>query len=216
MRRILIGLALAVVLPLLPAGPAVASAAGSIVVSGEATLPRFPCPPPYLGQEPCYGSFTGEWAGHAAGLDVGGGAYDVTWARLGGIEASFTYFELQCVEPSTVLGAAIGSGSATAGPGSVRGDWSGGPLELPRPITGVRLSFTFTWSRFGTTAVITLDTFLLEIEVAGVGWRVASQAAPPGTATFVPMTFTGVHQPSCAAPLTDVKGRIAGVLPLAA
>jgi hypothetical protein len=192
-----------------PAVPASAAGNGSIGFEGTAVLPTFPCPSPYLyGTNPCNGTLSGGWTGHAAG-QVAGGTFDVAWVNTTGLNSSFTYYELNCVEPSTVLGAAHGTGSAAAGPGQIRGDWQS-TSGLARDITNVRLTFEFEWSRAGTTAVITFKSFDVVLSIAGLADQHVAIGAYPATATFVPETVDNPHPPTCSQPLTNVQGQVAG------
>ena len=214
MRRTFIGAVLAALaFSVLPASPASAVAVGQIAFQGNAALPTFPCtPPPPFGTGPCHGTLDGQWSGEATGT-VAGGEFHVTWIPQP-LHADFSYYELQCVEPSTLLGAAFGTGWATAGPGSIRGDWQGAS-GLPRAITDLRLDFRFQWTRVGTSAAITFSAFDLSANISGLGWQRLSYASPLATATFVPLTVDNVHPPTCLQPLTNVRGVVAGQVTLA-
>lgn len=219
MRRIgIVAVLTAVVAVLVPATPASAVTSGAIAFTGTAHLPVFPCtPPPPFGNGPCQGTLqNGQWHGHATGT-YGSGVFDVSWTTTATnyLQAGFTYYELQCFEPSTLLGHAVGSGTAYAGPGAIRGSWQPTGATLPRDITEVSLSFDFVWTRIGTQAAITFTRFALWLNIAGTGPRQVMWNTPPATATFVPQHVDEVHPPSCAQPLRNVQGTVAGEVTLA-
>jgi hypothetical protein len=191
------------------------TAAGGAVFQGTASLPRFPCPPPPpFGTGPCAGSFSGQWTGQLAGTS-NTSPFEVTWSTGSTINANFNYYELQCLGGvETLLGVAGGSGTATAGPGSVDGNWLIPGELFPRDVIGVSATFTFTWARVGNAAVLNLDTASLQLNVSGIGWTTVISKPQTATATFAPTQSTGTGVPSCSNPLTNVSGIIAGDLPL--
>lgn len=213
MRRNLAAAALALLISagtqLVPAHAA--SNVGTVAFAGTASLPKFPCPVPPNGDGPCTGTLSGGWHGQATG-DVNGGTYHVAWTRPEGLNATFSYYEHQCVEPSTVLGVATGTGYAYAGAGSITGDWQDAN-GLPRAITEVSAAFTFDWTRLATGALMTFRTIRLDINVNGKGWVRASQSATPALAVFVPLTISEIHQPTCARPVA-ISGQVAGEVTL--
>jgi hypothetical protein len=189
---------------------------GALVFKGTASLPTFPCPPPPpYGTGPCGGSFTGDWTGNMAGTD-GRSTYNVAWAAPAGrLNASFQYAEWQCAGTETVLGLAIGTGTADALPGEVQGKWQVPGESFPRDIIRVTAAFTFNWVRVGTSAVLVLQPVNLTAEVAGLGPQTIVNTTQAGVAAFVATHSSspgGV--PSCAQPLTGVDGTIAGTVPL--
>jgi hypothetical protein len=194
---------------------AAAPALGYLTVNGTASLPTFPCaPPPPFGNGPCAGSFAGSWTGHVAGVQ-GTSAYDVTWGA-GSVGASFQYSELQCLGLETALGIAAGSGSASSGPGQVQGKWQVPGETFARDVYGVRLSFTFQWTRVGTSAVLVLSPFTLTLDVTGLSPQLVVASKQYGAATFAPTSHqSGPTTPTCANPWTGVAGQIAGSVTIA-
>jgi hypothetical protein len=202
-----------------PAAAQAAPALGHLAFTGTATLPTFPCaPPPPFGNGPCAGSFAGAWTGHVAGVQ-GTSAFDVTWGA-GAVGATFQYSELQCLGLETVLGIASGSGSASSGPGQVQGKWQVPGEAFARDVYGVRVSFTFQWTRVGTSAVLVLSPFALTLDVTGMSPQLVASSKQYGAATFAPTAHqSGPATPTCASPWQGVSGQIAGavtVLPVAA
>ena len=221
LRRLgLIGvLVVPLVLTSAPAAHATTTAHGDAAFNGSAFLPKFPCsPPPPFGTGPCNGSFSGQWAGNLSGV-AGTSPYAVTWdthsASLPKVNASFSYFEFQCLASTELAnGIAQGTGSAVADPGMVKGQWQVVGEPFARDIIGVTVTFSFQWSRVATAAVMTLSPATVQLNVSGLGLRTVSTAAQLATATFVPQQSTGSGVPSCANPLTNVTGLIAGALPI--
>lgn len=204
---------------LLPSPVAAATVAtGDASFTGTASLPTFPCPsPPPFGTGPCNGSFSGSWSGNLSGV-AGTSPFDVTWSTSGsGVSASFLYAEWQCAAGTeTVLGIAQGSGTATAGPGQLQGKWQVPGEPFARDITAVSLSFTFAWTRLATSSVLVLNTSTLTLTVSGIGTVTVLTGQQVGVAAFAPTSSSGVSGvPSCANPLTNVSGDIAGDIPLA-
>ena len=194
-----------------PAGAAVPTNVGAVTFQGNAELETFPCPLPPNGDGPCTGTMQGGWQGSMTG-ETNGGRYEVVWARETGLSATFTYFEHQCVEPSTVLGGASGSGYAYAGPGRVSGTWQDAS-GLPLAITEVTALFDFDWSRVATGALLTFRSLRLYVNVIGIGWVRVASSAGLGTAVFVPLSLSEVHQPTCAQPVS-ISGTVVGDVPL--
>ncbi len=226
-RALVAGIALAGALSGAYTTPASATtaAAGSATFEGTAFLPKFPCPPPPpFGTGPCIGSFTGQWAGHVAGVS-GTSPFDVTWSTVpvsgsaspAVVVSALTYAEWQCAaETETVLGIAQGSGTATVAPGQLQGKWQVVAEPFARDVVGVSLAFTFQWTRLGNTAALVFPSAVLQLNVSGLGWRtVISSALQGGVATFAPTSSSGGGVPSCTNPLTNVTGTIAGTVPLA-
>ena len=213
MRRSLLAAALLALVSTVPVMPATAADAtvGVIGFHGNAQLRTFPCALSPHGPGPCTGDLRGGWHGHATG-QIRGGAYDVSWTKDTGLYAAFTYWEHQCVEPSTILGGANGTGSATAGPGHIFGTWQDGN-GLPRAITDVRATFAFVWTRVATGALLTFDSMLVDLNVSGIGWVRASSSALPAAAVFVPLSVSEIHQPTCSKPVS-VEGIVAGEVTL--
>lgn len=221
-----LGLALALLTPIIglgarPAGATTATV-GSAVFRGTANLPTFPCPPPPpFGTGPCTGSFSGQWAGHIAGAN-GTNAFDVTWSTLDATApqvtvSNFQYAEWQCAGGTeTILGVAQGTGSAVVNPGQLQGKYQIPGETFARDIIGVQFNFFFQWTRLANAAVLVLPTATMQINVSGMGWRTVITSIPQsGVAEFVPTSESGQGVPSCANPLTNVTGTIAGDLPFA-
>lgn len=218
-------LALSILVPLLGmtdrAAVAATAASGGAAFSGTAELETFPCePPPPFGNGPCTGDFTGDWAGHLSGVS-GTSPFEVTWTTHDepgdpadpDIEVyDFTYAEWDCNlgVAETVLGIARGTGSATAGPGQIDGNWYVVPNTFPRDIVGLRLDFDFRWTRVGATAVIQLTRATLQLDVTGIGPATVIDSPQAATAMFLPTT-TGGGAPSCDNQ-HEVTGLIAGAL----
>lgn len=198
---------------------AASAVAGNASFEGTASLPFFPCPTSPM--TPCGGgSFSGQWAGHMAG-HTDGHPFDVSWQTpvqtAPAITASFSYNEVVCLAGvETLSGTAWGSGSATSDPAHTVGYWYGGGFgELPRAIIGVRLLFNFEWFRSANSAVVVVKPgSLLEIDIAGLGWRTVSTSEQDGVASFVPLSSSNTVIPGCSTPLTGVTGVIAGDLTL--
>lgn len=221
--KLRIAVALAALVPLVgasghPARAAVA-ASGTAQFSGSATLPTFPCQPaPPFGNGPCTGDFNGEWTGALSGVS-GTSPFEVTWNTSDEPTAQitvndFTYAEWDCNlgVAETVLGIARGTGTATAGPGQIDGNWYVVPNTFPRDITKVTLSFDFRWTRLATTAIIQLTRATLSLDVTGIGTVPVINSPQVGTATFVPTnTGPGGGVPSCTNQ-HPVVGMIAGAL----
>lgn len=195
--------------------------AGAVGFRGQATLPQFPCPSSVLaGGGSCSGSFSGNWAGNVSGTS-GGAAFSVGWTTGttgtgSAVNATFGYSELLCLAGvETVAGVASGSGSASAGPGQVIGEWLTSGETVPRAVTNVTIDFGFTWARVVGGAVLTLNPTTLNLDVAGLGPRTVVTGTQVGAATFVIKSADGTTVPLCSTPLTNVQGEIAGTVPLA-
>lgn len=194
-------------------------AAGVVAFTGSAHLPLFPCNRDPLEGNPCTGgTFAGDWSADLAGT-AGAAAFDVTWTTASGraIEADYSYVEWQCLHGvETVLGFALGRGSATAVPGEIQGKWHVAGETVGRDISGAAMSFDFRWTRTLNSAVLVLERTTLTLEVAGLGPRVVVVGQQEGEAAFVVSPGgDAAHLPTCDAPLTDVTGRIAGSVQLA-
>lgn len=225
-------LVVSVAMPLIGLSSEPASAAvtttGNMTFHGTAFLPTFPCPPPPpFGTGPCTGNFTGHWAGHLAGVS-GTNAFDVTWATTPTpvltptssamiLVNSFQYAEWQCAaETETILGIAQGTGSADVVAGQLQGKWQQSNEAFARDITGITFTFSFKWTRIGNTAVLVLPTATLNLIVSGLpAQTVINNTQQVGAATFALTGSSNTVVPSCATPLTNVNGIIAGDLPLA-
>ena len=208
-----------------PASAAVATT-GSATFNGTANLPKFPCeqPPPF-GTGPCSGTFSGQWTGSASGTQ-GTSAFSVEWTTQTtqtnpppppAVSANFIYSEWSCFGGSELgIGQAEGTGSATAGPTHVRGEWQVAGEQFSRPITNLTLTFGFSWARVGQSAVIDLVPVSMKLTVSGFANPVTVISTPlKGYATFVPTSSgSNPHVPSCGEPLTNVKGVIAGGIAL--
>lgn len=190
---------------------------GEIAFTGSAVLPVFPCSPPApFGTGPCSGSFSGDWSAHLAGTS-GTSSFDTTWATTTGaaVSATFQYAEWQCLQGAeTLAGFAIGSGSATAAPGTVQGKWQVPGETFPRDITGATFTFQFSWTRALSGAVLTLNPVSLTLDVAGLGTQVVVTGTQTGTATLVVRSTDNTSAPTCSTPLTNVRGEIAGTVQL--
>lgn len=193
------------------------STAGGFAFDGTATLPRFPCgPPPPFGDGPCQGTFAGDWHGHLTG-SAGADMFEVTWSTANGAAtAAFDYAEWQCLGLEAVVGLARGTGGATAGPGQVQGRWQVVGENAPRDVYRVDLTFGFDWTRVGTATVLALRPVLMTLWVTGLGPRAVVTTPQTGAAAFVPTTTNGSGAPTCGSPISDVKGTIAGVVPVVA
>lgn len=193
-------------------------AAGDIGFTGTAHLPVFPCNRDPLEGNPCTGgSFTGDWTADLAGT-AATAAFDAVWSTASGaaIRADYSYVEWECLHGvETVLGFAMGSGSAIAAPGEIQGKWHVVGETVGRDITGASMSFDFRWTRTLNSAVLVLERTTLTLDVAGVGPRVVVVGQQEGEAAFVVSPPDNGHLPTCDAPLTDVTGRIAGSVQLA-
>lgn len=154
--------------------------------TGTGFLDTFPCPVGTL----CSGSFQGTVNGEMTGLDG-----EIPWTvsvALGSSEATFLYTD-ECPEP---IGFATGSGtlraSAGGAPIGTYGPDPAGPPGLPVPIIEVDAPFTFSWTRVGTAAFLSLwgtARVLILRPVTGPEWRtVAANYPGVGTAAFVPTT----------------------------
>lgn len=217
MRRLrtLAVLCAAVVPLLLGTGTAQASTVttGDAVFDGTAFLPQFPCPnqPPNA----CSGSLGGTWSGNLSGTN-NGNPFSVAWVN-GNIGASFTYWEFQCISSlATTAGFAQGTGSATALGGQVAGEYQVVGETLPRAVNSVSVSFSFQWTRVLNTAFITLQPLSTTIGVNGLGTITVLNTGQQAEAVFVP-TQAGnplPTVPSCATPINNVQGAVAGDVPL--
>lgn len=196
-------------------------ATGSAAFHGTAALSRFPCPPPPpFGNGPCTGSFGGDWSGQLSGTQ-GTSPYTVTWTTVttdaSAVSAGFQYAEWQCLDGAeTALGFAIGSGTAHAGPGEVQGKWQVPGEAFPRDVVGVDASFQFTWTRVGNSAVLMLSPMTVTVSVAGLGAQTVITSGQTGVASFAVTSSGTTTAPTCATPLDNVQGAIAGTIPLAA
>jgi hypothetical protein len=111
---------------------------------------------------------------------------------------------------------AQGTGSAVVNPGQLQGKWQVVGETFARDIVGVQFNFFFQWTRLANAAVLVLPTATLQVNVSGIGWRTVITSIPQsGLAEFVPTSESGSGVPSCANPLTNVTGTIAGLLPFA-
>jgi len=201
-----------------PAAHAAVATTGDAVFTGAATLSKFPCQPPYpFGNGPCSGTFAGAWSGQISGVD-GTSPFDVAWSTSNAqsVQASFSYYELQCLDGTeTLLGVAQGSGVASAGPGQVQGKWQNPGDLFPRDVVGVSVSFGFSWTRVGNTAVMSFSPITAQLDVSGLGWVTVLTAAQNGTAVFAPLQSSGTGVPTCTNQWTNVSGDIEGDIPLA-
>jgi hypothetical protein len=120
--------------------------AGALEFDGVAHLNQFQCPA---------GNCTGTYAGRANG-SLSGIADGIPWnAEIAAVPftADFLYGD-SCLG----VGRAVGTGTIHAFVGGVIGTYGPVPgvIELPSPVTEVLIPFTFSWSRVGTTALITV------------------------------------------------------------
>lgn len=219
-------LALTLLLPALTlqATPGSAStsynAVGAASFEGTATLPKFPCAPPPTGTG-CYGNFSGQWSGNLSGL-YAGREFDISWRTLNntGISAnSFYYDEFTCVVPEagSLLGRALGTGTARGGPGQVVGTMYGNnPNTLPVLIDEIQFDFTFEWTRVGNGAVIVLSPTSFRANVPTLGWVTLLNSRQIAVADFVPTgSSTPGGIPNCTTPLTNIHGAITGTVTFA-
>jgi hypothetical protein len=209
--------AAALVCSLLGAPPARATttSAGGFNFAGTVNLPTFPCsPPPPFGTGPCAGNLRAQWSGHLAGVS-GTSPFDVTWSAGGGaMSATFNYSELQCLGLELLLGMAQGTGTAVAAPGEVQGKWQVPGESFPRDVIGVTASFSFLWTRAGTTEVLSLAPFTLTLQVAGLADQTVVTGPQFGVASFGLVPDSGPF-PDCGHPWRVNGGPIAGTVPLA-
>jgi hypothetical protein len=193
-------------------------AGGGFVFRGTADLEAFPCsPPPPYGTGPCNGTFSGEWTGRLSGVS-GPIRFEVAWSAPGdSLSAAFQYAEWQCTGLETVLGFAEGTATGRALPGQVQGKWQIPGETFARDIIGVSASFSFTWERAGTAAVLNLVPFSMTVDVAGLELpQQVVNTAQTGAAGFVATNTDPIEGPPlCGTPLTHVQGNIAGAVSLA-
>lgn len=195
------------------------STVGQIAFNGTATLPTFPCPPPPpFGTGPCSGSFAGDWSADISGMS-GTSVFHAAWATTTGtaLDVAFQYSEWQCLTATeSLLGLAVGGGTATAVPGQIQGKWQQPNETFARDVVGATMTFDFQWTRVLGNAVLTLEPVSLVLDVAGLGPKVVVDREQTGIATFA-LTSTGnTTVPTCSTPLTDVEGAIAGSVSLIA
>lgn len=191
---------------------------GEVAFRGTAFLPTFPCPPPPpFGTGPCAGNFTGDWSADVSGVS-GTSAFHAVWNTTSGtaVNASFQYSEWQCLTATeSILGLAVGSGTATVAPGGIQGKWQQPNTAFPLDIVGATMTFDFEWTRVLGTAVLTLKPLSLVLDVAGLPPQTVVTGEQNGIATFVVTSTDNTAVPSCDTPLTDVEGVIAGTVSLA-
>jgi hypothetical protein len=185
-------------------------AVGSVRFTGTADLPTFPCSQ----ASPCTGSFAGEWLGELTG-SLDDNPFEIAWRTLPGhvnINAGFSYYETTCAMPDggAALGFASGTGHAHSGSEEAIGTFGSPTAGIPRVITAISFDFSFTWQRAATGAVLTLTPTSFTVEVAGLGPRTILTGTQRGVATFAAESASNTQAPTCATPLNDVHGAVAG------
>ncbi len=188
---------------------------GAVAFAGETVLPRFPCPPPPpFGTGPCTATLSAAWDGHLAGT-FGLDAFDVSWRTdPTGLTATFDYAEWKCVGTETLLGSAVGTGTAVAVRPDVAGWWQVPGEPFTRSVLRVSARFDFSWIRTGEAAVVSYGTLDIDVEVDGLGQRRIATGGRTGTAA---LAITGTDQlavPSCAQPMTNAHAQLAGTTPV--
>lgn len=190
-------------------------AVGGVRFTGTAFLPKFPCSQ----TAPCRGTFAGEWLGHLAG-SLDNSSFEVTWRSTPGhtnISAAFDYYETTCATPDggAALGFASGTGSAHSESDEAVGVyWASVQDEVPRIIDSITFNFSFTWTRVGTGAVVTLTPTSFVLAVRDLGNRTVLTGTQQGAATFAAESASNTQTPTCATPLNDVRGAVAGTVEL--
>lgn len=183
---------------------------GPIEFTGIASLPEFPCPPPLPGQTACTGTFVGKASGTFGGLHLGDWTATLVDAD---VTATFGYSDTQ---GNCGLGLAQGTVTITGGDGHVFGTYDSPNGPLPRAVTGLTATATFTWQRVGTTAQLALTGGTVQLVVTNQpNTTVMTGAVGQATAGFVP-TF-GATTPDCVGFVTrpPITASVAGTAVLA-
>lgn len=183
-KLIALAMSLTAIAPLTAATPAHAATAGALAFTCEAVLPSFPSP----GDS---GSCAGTSAATGAGLSTDLG-YVVT--GVGTFEADFSYNE-GCAASGLPPASGTASGSA-----SVEGLTAVGPGG----VKSASADLTFSWTRTGLVAVVTLNG---TVTVDGVG---STSVTGRAAAAFVPVLTLDNVCPE-GGPL---RARVAGVAEL--
>lgn len=208
--RLLTALVLTAGMAVVHAPSAGAHGQGPIEFTGTATLPEFPCPPPLPGQTACTGTFTGLASGTLSGLHLGEWTVTLVDAT---VTATFAYSDTQ---GNCGLGLAQGTVNITAGDGHAFGTYDSPNGPLPRAVTGLTATATFTWQRVGTAAQLALSAGTVQLVVTNQpNTTVMTGAVGQATAHFVP-TF-GATMPDCVGFVTrpPITASVAGVAALA-
>lgn len=190
MKKKLIALVAAVVavVPFLP-GTASAQAAGALAFECTAKLSAFPSPG---SSGTCSGRVKpqGTAAGAVVGLSNEGNPYVIVGA--GDFNASFTYAEACVANEPPAIGTANGTATISGVPAIHKGE-----------LTTASGSLTFSWTRVGLTAVITIGSTSLSFANGGTD----NPALGAATAAFAPIIGPANTCPS-GGPL---EAQVAGV-----
>lgn len=177
--------------------------------TGTASLPEFPCPPPFPGQTACTGTFEGKASGTLSGVHLGKWTATLVDAE---VTATYAYSDTQ---GNCGLGLAQGTVSITAGDGHAFGTYDSPNGPLPRAVTGLVATATFTWQRVGTVAQLALSAGTVRLTVTNQpDTTVMTGAVGQASAHFVP-TF-GTTTPDCIGFVTrpPITASVAGVAAL--
>lgn len=189
MKKKLIALVAAVVavVPFLP-GTASAQGAGALAFECTANLNAFPSPG---SSGSCSGLIEplGVAAGGAAGVSNEGNPYVIVGA--GDFNASFTYAEACVANEPPALGTANGTATITGVPAVHKGE-----------LTTASGSLTFSWTRAGLTAVVTINSMSLTFANGGSDNPALGAAA----AAFVPVLGSANACPSGGPLQAEVAG----------
>jgi hypothetical protein len=192
LKKKLIALVAAVVaaVPFLPS-TASAQSGGALAFQCTATLSAFPSPG---ASGSCRGRIEplGLAAGGAAGVDNGGEAYVIVGA--GDFNATFTYAEACVANEPPAIGTANGTATISDVPAVHKGE-----------LTTADGTLTFSWTRVGLTAVVTINSATLTFDNGGSDNPALGAAA----AAFVPILGQGNTCPSGIGLEAEVAGTAA-------
>lgn len=216
----IVAVVLAVFLPHLvhpaPAGATTVTGSATrqsyIAFTGDTTLNTFPCASPAV----CGATFRGRWEGYASGVH-GSSPFEVAWttgASGVSLTASVRYSENCIIDPTGLAaGHATGTGSAYTTGSTVVGTYWRLPGDLPRVITGVRLTFNYQWNRFANTALVSFDEHtILTLEVQGLEPQQVILGTQAAVVAFAARPVP-LGAPTCTTP-TQVQATVGGVVPL--
>ena len=176
-----------------PPGP---KASSTIAFDGTASLPSFPCPSATPGENPCLGTFSGSEDAAFAGDNAAG-----LWTLNMSTPLAIDFAYSDAIQPGVPCaeGQAAGAVSINAASGQVLGAWTN-RVDIPYLIKEATLSFRFSWTRVGATAVLDLADVSLWIHIqAPKGWINViepNSSEARAVAAFVP-SLTAEHVLAC-------------------
>lgn len=201
-----------------PMTPAAADdvATGSVVFTGRAALPVFPCAPPEPGALPCEGTWEGRFTGQFSGVDTVGGER-IPWALELDTPGTADFAYADVVEQGLGCTGSVARGRLTfsGGLNQAYGAYKNAPL-VPSAIAAATAALDFEWRREGTTGAVLVTSLSLDINVRGVGWvNVIDDdrqvAVADAVATFLPDRPTDCAGGAPKALTGAIQGTLSGL-----